>query len=221
MRLLHWLLGLFFWLAIRPFVPLVLLVKWLLLIPSKREQPDLTLVLPKSCWLVDGVRPTRVFAERLRVGTERYHRVLRAGLLVMGSIHKGRGGLADRIPLWQAAKEYLSEQGVPAEDIITETSSCYNGQTELVLAIKMCRELEQAGTRTELVVVSAHYVKLRSLLCCIWHGYLPEFIWVKEETTWKTWFEEFILTVYSLFDPDWQTPYSPMGWYTRKTREAR
>jgi hypothetical protein len=208
-------------LVLFPLVPVALLAKWLwlLLASLSKEAPDMALIFAKADNPLEGDRPKATFRGRLNEAMRQAEGWPQAKFLVTGPRHQ-KDGVSDQKPLWLAAQKYLLAQGIGLGDILVDTSPCFNGQTEIVLAIKTWCRLKRLGQHPELIIVSAGFVRTRSWFCAIWHGCLPTFVWLEEKGSWS-WFEEFILTIYSFFDPDWQPFWSLFGWHTRRTREAR
>jgi len=209
------------WLIQRPFVPLVLFCKWLKYLFIRRpSEIKRVIVFPRAMHLLEDGLPGDVFARRIAEAVKIYRQdPERTAILVTGSRHRD-GERVDSIPLWLAANKYLQTLEVPVTAIIVDNSTCFNGQTEILLAARLFHDFELHG-ETKLIIISAHYVWLRTILGCVWLGIKPEFIWLKEKTTWRTWAFEAIVCLYSFFDPDWQSPNSIMGRLTRKSREVR
>ena len=177
--------------------------------------------------LVDGRYPNEEFKNRLLLGKKLYHLNKKSEavieIYVPGSRHKHQG-IADKISLSQAGRDFLIENGVPAEIIHgDDLNTRYKGELGVYDSADECfvaaSYFRNEGFGQLLSVVSPVQLT-RKALHYIWFGVMPLLYSAPAEKSYHNWVGEvFELIPYVLgVDPSLQGPASSLANQYRQER---
>ncbi len=177
--------------------------------------------------LKNGVEPDEEFEGRLKTAIALYTRWAKEGkqvtLYVPGSRHKTENG-EDNIPLSDAGKNFLLQQGIPPADILgEETNQLYKGTDGVYNSADECyvsSQIYKNGHYDRLCCICSPLQTVKNSLYFIENGVLPSIYAVPSEQPFHEPYEEsaVILPEILYYDHSWQGKTSCYGNRSRKER---